>query len=113
MFLLDLFRYKGDIPISIALRASTLATITKCYVAFDKDGTCHIFPVKPLLLEKSGIWSPRGRKGAFQCEEVRFTIFKYKYTNWKTLFSPVEGVEFPLDYKKLKLTRRLSRKTKV
>ena len=111
--LLQMFRYHGDIPMSILVRASTLATLTGCYIAFNQDGTCYIYPVQPILLKDSGKWIPRGRCGAFQCEEIKFTLVKYQYSNWDTLISPVEGYKFPFTYEKMKLTRKLKKNQKL
>lgn len=111
--LLGLFRYRGEIPKSILLRASTMASHTNCYIAFDKDGTCHMFPVKPLLLRNSGVWISRGRMGVFQSEEVRFTKYKYQYSNWDLLIEPQPEAVIPFIYERFTPTYTISRKSQI
>lgn len=111
--LLSLFRYHGEIPKSILLRASTLASLTGCYVGFDKDGTCHLFPVKPLLLKQSGMWVARGRKGVFQSEEIKFTRIKYRYSNWELLIEPQPDAVIPFIYEKYVPTMTIRRKSQI
>ena len=110
--LIDIFRYHGPIPQSILLRASTLASLTKTYIAFDADGTCYMYPVPPMKLPQSKVWIPRGRKGMFQREEIRFTYRKYRYTNWDILICPSDTVNMEFTHSRYNPTRVI-RKTEL
>ena len=110
---LSLLRYHGEIPKSILLRAATMASITGCYIAFNKDGSCYMYPVKPILLKNSGKWIPRGRMGVFQSEEVKFTRRRYCYANWDLLIEPKPEAVIPFTYEKYKVTRELKRNSQV
>lgn len=83
-----LFSRKLKIPVVIKLRVQDVADVTGCYLAFDADGTCWIYPKRPKLVESLGKWEPVYRVDRFQCEEIKFTKKKYRYSDWKTLFIP-------------------------
>lgn len=107
-------RYQGPIPKNILFRAQDFANFTGLYIAFDKDGTCYAYPSKPILLKRSGCWSPAGRRGLFQREEIKFTKRKYKFDNWDTLISPSkERVRLNFTHKTYNPTRSIPRNTFV
>ena len=105
--------YFGPMPQLIMQRAKSFANQTGTYVAFDQDGKCHVFPEKPLLLKNSGCWIPRGRRGFFQCEEIKFTDKPYKFTDWdEKLFCPSFPIHRPkFTHKTYLPSRKLSRST--
>ena len=103
--------YSGPMPQLIIQRAKSLANQTGTYIAFDRDGKCHIFPDRPLLLKSSGCWIPRGRRGFFQCEEIKFTDKLYRFSDWdKMLFCPSYPTRRQkFTHKTYKVSRKLMR----
>lgn len=77
-----------NIPQVIRMRVQDVADVTRCYLAFDKDGSCWIYSKKPRLSMVGGTWEPTGGMDSFQCEEIKFTKKKYRYADWNTLFVP-------------------------
>ena len=86
--MMELLKRHRNIPQFIRMRVQDVADVTRCYLAFDKDGSCWIYPYKPRLSMVRGTWEPTGRIDLFQCEEVKFTKKKYRYSDWNTLFCP-------------------------
>ena len=76
-------------PLQLQMRAKSLADRSSSWIAWDKDGTCHIFPCKPILRKNAGYWSESGRCGLFQSEEIKFTKHLYMFDDWyKVLIEP-------------------------
>lgn len=112
VLLRKLIRYHGEVPFEIKLRAYDIIKLFNGYIAWDKDGTCHIFPCKPILRKRSGHWEPQYRLGTFQCEEIKFTDVKYSYSDWdKVLIFNDKAPDNLSDAKMslLKPTRRIHR----